>query len=300
MFETILLPLDGTPQAAAALPLARTMAQVSGGRIVLMRVATAPDERADAERYLAGVASELGGSDLAIATEVCGGIDVATQILWAVRDQHADLVVMATHGRSGIQRAVMGSVAESVMTDSHVPVLLVRPGGKRTTSLRTLLVPVDGTPGGALALVNAIDIARASGARIVLLEIAVPIPLWMFTAQAGSSAAIPVDPSWDDEALASAQTYVDGLATRLRDIGLQVEGRAEVGEVVPTINTVAEEIDANLIVIATHARVGAARAVLGSTADAVVRTSNRPVLLVRRQAGSEREASAAGVLATTF
>jgi len=186
------------------------------------------------------------------------------------------------------------------MTDSPVPVLLVRPGGRPTTHLQTLLVPVDGTPGGALALANAISVSRASGARIILLEVAVPIPLWLFSAGLGGSMAMPVDPSWDDDALASAQTYVDSLASRLRDIGVQAEGRASIGEVVSTIDAVAEEIDADLIVIATHARVGAARAVLGSTADAVVRTSHRPVLLVRREAPRAGDASTAAVLATTL
>ncbi len=75
----------------------------------------------------------------------------------------------------------------------------------------------------------------------------------------------------------SAQTYVDSLATRLRDTDIEAEGRARIGDVVPTIGSVADEIDADLIVIATHGRVGAARAVLGSTADAVVRTARRPV-----------------------
>ncbi len=282
MFDQILVPLDGTPQSAAALPLARALAQACHGHVVLIRVAPAPRERDEATEYLVRIARELETSDVAVATEVCSGVDVASQLLWAVRDRRIDAVVMATHGRSGLQRAVMGSVAESVIRDSPVPVLLVRPGGRRTTGLHTLLVAVDGTPGGALALGVSIVLARATGARIVLLEVAVPIPLWMYSAELGGSAYVPVDPSWDDDALSSAQQYVDALAKRLREAGIDAEGRGLIGEVVSTIDAVGEDIDADLIVIATHARVGAARAVLGSTADAVVRTAHRPVLLVRR------------------
>jgi nucleotide-binding universal stress UspA family protein len=282
MFKTILVPLDGTAQSAAALPLARALARVSNSRVVLIRVAASPAEREEAEAYLRRVAEELARSELTVTTTVSIGVDVGTQILWQVREQHADVVIMATHGRSGIQRAVMSSVSESVMTDSPAPVLLVRPGGKRTTAVRTLLVPVDGTAGGALALGNAIALAQASGARIVLLEVAVPIPQWLYSADLGGAFTIPVSAEWDDEALASATTYVEGLAKRLRDIGLEVEARAQIGDVVAIINAVADDVDADLIVIATHARVGVARAVLGSTADAVVRTSHRPVLLVRR------------------
>ncbi len=298
MFDRILVPLDGSPQSAAALPLARTLAQACRSQITLMRVATSPAARDEAATYLARIVHELQTSDVAVASEVCSGIDVAPQILWAARDQQADLIVMATHGRSGVQRAVMGSVAESIVAETPTPVLLVRPGGQRTTSLRKVLVAVDGTPGGALALASAIALARATGARIVLLQVAVPIPLWMYSAELGTPLAMPLDPSWDDDALTSAQTYVDTLARRLRDTGIEAEGRARIGDVVPTIGSVADEINADLIVIATHARVGAARAVLGSTADAVVRTAQRPVLLVRRQAGQPRTASRVGVVAT--
>src|SRR6266540_3364767 len=294
MFDRILVPLDGSAQSAAALPLARMLAQACHSQLTLMRVATSPAAGEEVATYLARIASELQTAELTVTTEVCSGIDVAPQILWAARDRHVDLIVMATHGRSGMQRALMGSVAESIVAESSVPVLLVRPGGHRSTSLRKLLVALDGTPGAALG--HAIALARATGAGIVLLQVAVPIPLWMYSAEFGAALAMPVDPSWDDEAARAAQGYVDALAKRLRDLGINAKGCARLGDVVPTIDAAADEIEADLIVIATHARVGAARAVLGSTADAVVRTARRPVLLVRRHQG----ASPVGVLATSL
>jgi len=280
--STVFVPLDGTPQSAAALPLARALAQACHGQIVLIRVAAAPHECDEAARYLVRIAREFEKGDVAVVTEVCSAVEVAAQLLWTVRDRRINAIVMATHGRRGLQRAVMGSVAESLVRDSPVPVLLVRPGDHRTTGVHTLLVPVDGTPGGALALGNAIALARATGARIVLLEVTVPIPLWMYSTAFSGPVAVPVDPSWNDDALTSAQSYVGALATRLRAIGIEADARARIGDIVPTIDAVADEVDADLIVIATHARVGVARAFLGSTADAVVRTAQRPVLLVRR------------------
>src|SRR5438105_14586713 len=94
-----------------------------------------------------------------------------------------------------------------------------------------------------------------------------------------------IDPAWDEEALRSAQTYVDGLSGRLQTSGLQVESKAVRGEVAATIDAVAEETNADMVVMSTHALTGPARAVLGSVADSVVRTSHRPVLLVRRPDG---------------
>jgi nucleotide-binding universal stress UspA family protein len=76
----------------------------------------------------------------------------AAQIVEEILAASVDLVAMATHGRSGLQRAMLGSVAERTLERSPVPVLVQRPGGKRVTEIRTLLVPVDGSPGGALAL----------------------------------------------------------------------------------------------------------------------------------------------------
>jgi nucleotide-binding universal stress UspA family protein len=298
MFARILVPLDGTPQSAAALPLVRTLADACHAEVCLIRVATSPIAGDEAANYLASVARELQTGAIAVATEVRIGIDVASYILWVARDRQADLVVMTTHGRSGVQRAVMGSVAESIVAQSTLPVLLVRPGGRRTTRLRKMLVAVDGTPRGALALGHARALARATGAHIVLLQVAVPIPMWMYSARFGAPLVLPVDPSWDDEALRAAQGYVDALAKRLCHAGVEAKGYARIGHVVQTIDAVADEVEADLIVIATHARQGAARAILGSTADAVVRTARRPVLLVRRAAAQGRGSPAVAVSAT--
>jgi len=84
----------------------------------------------------------------------------AAEIVAAARATSADIIVMATHGRVGLQRAFAGSVTEHVIAASPVPVLVLKPGGKRMAALKRLLVPVDGTAGGALALGVASALAR--------------------------------------------------------------------------------------------------------------------------------------------
>ena len=288
MFRKIVVPLDGSPTAAAALPAARTLAKAAQADVLLVRVAPATDEGpeqgrqvAEAERSLARVATELAGAELRVSTQVRHGA-AAEEIVGATREQHGDAVVMATHGRSGLPRALLGSVAERVVASSPVPVLLVRPGGQRMTRLETLLVPVDGTPGGALALSAAIGLARAAGARIVLLEVAVPVPLWLFASEGGALLAANVDPSWDTQAQEAAATYVGGLARRIGQTGLEAEGRAEIGDPTAVVAATADQVGADLVVMSTHALTGPARAVLGSVAGGVVRTAGRPVLLIRR------------------
>ena len=294
-WRTLLVPLDGTPEAAAALPLARTLAAAMGAELALVRVL--PDVAGKVETSLAAqqlqrIAVELAGAGIQVATHVRTG-SAPDQLLAAIEECAADAVVMATHGRSGVPRAVLGSIAERVLTQSPVPLLLVRPGGRRTVELKTLSVPVDGTAGGALALASAVAIAQATHARIQLVEVVVPVPAWVFAAECGTGVVMPPDSSWDTEALEGAKRYVNGLAARLREIGIAAEGRAIIGDPASMITAMAQEVQADLIVMSTRALNGPVRTVVGSTADTVVRTAGRPVLLVRRRGAAHEEAASA-------
>jgi nucleotide-binding universal stress UspA family protein len=278
MFKKVVVPLDGTPQAAAALPLARSIAHTTDGSLLLLRVTDEVDRSGDPERYLQAVAKELQDGTVECIVRHGTAVD---EIVAIARDLNADLIVMATHGRAGIERILAGSVAERVLTHSKVPLVLVRPGGKRVTHLKTLLVPTDGTAGAALALASAVGLARAGDARVVLVEAIEPIPLWVYAADYGVAPTY-LDPAWEDEAVSAADTYVRGLVSRLQAAGVKAEGQARKGGAVAVIEAVADEADADLIIMSTHAYTGPARTVLGSTADALVRTAKRPVLLIRR------------------
>jgi nucleotide-binding universal stress UspA family protein len=293
MLNTVLIPLDGTPESADILPVASALAGATAARLRLLRVvpehgphhADAPNALQEATDYLDGVAAALQkDAGLAVSTVVRQG-EPAAQIVEEILAAGLDLVAMTTHGRSGLQRAMLGSVAGRTLEHSPVPALVQRPGGKRVTEIRTLLVPVDGSPGGALALGSAVALARAAHARIVLLQVAVPLAFVI--ARSGVEVTMgPVyyDPAWDEEMLASAQGYVSGLVTRLQRNGVDAEGRVEQGQdVLMTISETANQVDPDLIVMSTHALTGAARAVLGSVADGVVRTAGHPVLLVRQE-----------------
>ena len=130
---------------------------------------------------------------------------------------------------------------------------------------------------------RAVGLAEASGASLRLLHVVVPIPNYFYGAYAFNGETY-VDPAWDEEARLSAQTYVDGLAVRLRGGGLAVDTEVFIApSVANAIADVAEVRGVDLIVMSTEALTGAARAVLGSVADAVVRTARCPVLLLRRE-----------------
>nr|WP_291990472.1 universal stress protein [Luteitalea sp.] len=289
MFSKILVPLDGVTEPAVALTPAVTVAKATGAAVHLLTVIDAEASPADYARIRADlerVAAELRTHGPHVDTAVHRG-KPAAEIVAAAIKLGADLVVMATHGRGGLERAYLGSVAQDVLATSPVPVMVLRPGGYQMTKLEVVLVAVDGSPGGALALAAAVPLARSTNARIVLVDVAVPFVA--YTMMSGSAGAYYFDPAWDDEALESAKRYVSGMADRLRHAGLQAEGMAITGEprlpstsVAEAIMRSADEVGADLIVMSTHAHTGPVRALLGSVADTVVRTAHRPLLLPRR------------------
>jgi nucleotide-binding universal stress UspA family protein len=295
MFSKILIPLDGRDEAAIALTPARAVAEATGASLTLLTVVddgALGVERAAAETALAYRASSLAADGVSVETRLRVGTP-ATEIVAAATEAGADLIAMATHGRSGLVRAFLGSVAQQVVASSPVPVLLLHPEGHAMTQVSTMLVPVDGSPGGALALASAVALSGPTKARIVLVQVVVPLMAYRMVDASGFGAGygggLYVDPDWDADALHAAERYTGALADRLRSAGAAAEGLAVMGgaigpsaSVVEAIGAAADRVDADLIVMSTHAHTGAARLLLGSVADALVRNSHRPVLLVRR------------------
>jgi nucleotide-binding universal stress UspA family protein len=278
----ILVPLDGTAEASAVLTPVCALARATGASLELLRVVAPGDHHAldGAREALERAAEKLRRDGTVVSTTVRRG-DPADQIV-AAADDGIGLIAMATHGRVGVERALMGSVAAGVVAEAPVPVVLLRPGGARVTRLARLLVPVDGTPGGAIALGTAAELARATGAAVDVVEVVVPVPL--VGAHLGGATALRVDGAWDGHALARARGYVDAVVGQLRQEGVAATGHVAAGPVVPTLLSTTERLAVDLIVMSTHALTGPARAILGSVADAVVRDSRRPVLLLRRDA----------------
>jgi nucleotide-binding universal stress UspA family protein len=294
MFKNILIPLDGSPQANVALPLARTLARDLGASITLLRVVHWPAEGDNNEatgaafEMLSRITEELGAAGVSVEAVVRHG-EAAEEILEQCRAQHADLILMRTHGRAGLERAVLGSVTQQVLKASHVPVMLLRAGGRHISQIRTMLVPVDGSPGGAVALGAALRLAQSCGAGLKLLQVAMPISTQFYVYnEYGGFASI--DPAWDEQALAAATTYVNGLVKRLEGSKVQVEGQTTLTpDVAATIVDVADNSSADLIVMSTQALTGPARALLGSVSDAVVRHARCPVLLLHRSHSTDTQ-----------
>jgi nucleotide-binding universal stress UspA family protein len=143
MYKKILVPLDGSPLAEAVLPHAQALAKSEGAEIVLLRVAVTPDvnffNRVPAEGrqitdeieeealdYVKTETAKLQKEGAKVTGITRDGI-IPDTILDVAEETHADVIAMSTHGRTGVQRWLMGSVAERVVHYSHIPVMLIRP-----------------------------------------------------------------------------------------------------------------------------------------------------------------------------
>lgn len=307
MFDTILVPLDGSPFSAEALPHARTLARMSGARVALVRVCE-PEAEADAQAYLDGVAGDLTAGGYRAVTMTRSGQTVDA-ILGAAEAAGAGLIVMSTHGRSSIGRFLLGSVADRVAHYAGVPVLLVRARPNADSEPQTgeaayqrLLVPLDGSPTSAGALPLARDIAAYAGARVFLLR-AVSEPSAEAelleserVLQAVTGAVVRATDDLPDQPLSDpyqeeldrrrrgARAGLNAASDDLRAAGVEAEPVIEFGNAGTAILDLTASRDIDLIVMATRGRSGLTRFLLGSVAERIVHYGNRPVLLVRSQA----------------
>lgn len=128
MYKRIMVPLDGSELAQTALAHALDMCRAFGATLVLLHVRDRSGSAEAAQRYLDFTRRQLDGAGVAIELALREGA-VADEIVRAVAGERIDVIAMATHGRSGLQRVVYGSVAEQVLRSSSKPVLLVRVAG---------------------------------------------------------------------------------------------------------------------------------------------------------------------------
>ncbi len=302
MFRMILVPLDGSVSSERAIPIAATLARDSAASIRLLQAVIAPvyapmpvymrgnravyEHRATAAaaNYLRGIRQQLhdsGVKDVTISTPIA---DVATAIAAAAHDD-CDLIVMSTHGRTGMNRTILGSVADSVVRGSHLPVLLVTDHQQtpqtidQVINFHRILVPLDGSALAAQALPVAATLAQAVGAEMLLLYV-------MPEGIAVSAITTTPNPEAPYQTLIPHglnRTALSRLPSTVKyDI---IEASGDPGQ---AIVSAARKQNCGLIVMSTHGRSGLSRMQLGSVAEDVLKASPVPVLLMHgRDVGSD-------------
>jgi nucleotide-binding universal stress UspA family protein len=236
----------------------------------------------EAEAYLDRLAARLQEPGRQVETVVISSPDPARAIVDQIDVRHADLVVMGTHSRSGLDRLIAGSVAKGVVARTPVPVLLVRNGStghdlSRLGKPPRFLVPLDGTSFAEAALPVAKSLAGDVGAELILLRSVRPL-----LPKSGLLDGIP--PPLDErqeELREEALRYLGQTADRF-GLGQSVIALdARVAQPAEAVVAASCEHLAGLVVMSTHARTGPARFLRGSVAGQVLRRSTVPLLLVR-------------------
>jgi nucleotide-binding universal stress UspA family protein len=299
MFKKLLVPLDRSPLAEEAIGPATALALASHADLDVVLVhqpipfggfGDAPwndEQRNDEHRYLESITREIGSGAVVKATYALLDGSPVEMIGRRAHDIGADLIVLTSHGRTGISRAWLGSVADGLLRHSTVPVLMLRPVENPLASraakhlFKHVLVPLDGSSLSEDILAPATELAACAGARVTLLRVVEPVPLILLEASLPFAYPPTVrDPEATARLVNEAKKQLDELARRVQT-GAQIAVSAAVveeGSAAHAILDYARTHEADVIAMSTHGR-GASRLVMGSVADKVVRGGGVPVLL---------------------
>ncbi|WP_435181618.1 universal stress protein [Halorussus sp. AFM4] len=309
MFDRIAVPTDGSEGAERAAGHARAFARTFGATVHVVSVAderrrattdsaettdsaaTTPatdgegtDRRDRLEREARAAiaaAADLLGDGVAVETDLLHGRPHEA-ILGYVADRDVDLVVMGTHGRTDLRRALVGGTTERVVRLSERPVLTVGPDADPADGYGTVLIPTDGSDGVEPAVDCGLAVAAAFGATVHALYVA---DVRSFVADEEADVEAP------DAALDlledRGEDAVRSVVERAGDRGLDAAGDVVDGVPSRAIVDAAADRDADLVVLGTRGRTGLDRLLLGSVAEKVLRRVDCPALTVRRSDDEE-------------
>jgi nucleotide-binding universal stress UspA family protein len=296
MIQHLLVPLDGSRLAEAAIPAASVLARTLKARVTLLHLLEkdAPPsvhgephltEAREAEAYLEKLRHSALPAELRVDCHVHAPAvaDVADGIAEHLRELHPDLIVMCTHGSGGLGRLLRGSLAQQVVAHGKAPLLLVRAeaaGEGEPLSLHNLLVPLDGRPAHEGGLAIAADLAEAVQGRVHLLSVVPSTP-----ALAGRDATLSRFMPGSTQALqemaaAALQSYLEGRRAQLTKRGIDATVEVGHGKTAELVVQKAEDVGADLIVLATHGKIGTRAFWANSAAVRVQAETQRPLLLV--------------------
>jgi nucleotide-binding universal stress UspA family protein len=286
--RTVVIALDRSDLSARALPFAQQVAQLWRGRLVLVHALVSRDAHAPVpvELELRAIVRDL--TALGITAEaVIRHTSPAQAIVDVVREREADLIVMASHQRHGLNRWLRGSITEEVLAGTPAPLLMIPGDGAPVIGpRRRIVVPLDGSPTGEAAL----DFLRGRSTNG-------PIELLLMRVVSHNPVVVGADVTFSVEALTpvemeaevqEARVYLTGLTDTIADSSAVVRH-----QVIETADTVARVIldaaaheHADLIALGTHAKTGMSRLVLGSVSEEILESSRIPVLLVHATRGT--------------
>lgn len=298
MYKNIMVPTDGSGFDREAILVALRVAERCDAKVRLVRVvstgayfgmAASPDAvmftpemlRAEQDAALSelyALAAECRSlSDVDVTADLELG-PIADVLAGYARRNEIDLIVISSHGRRGIARLSLGSITDSLIRGTTIPVLVVKPRAtyltpEATKEFHHIVVPLDGSALAEQILARIIPLAKMEEAEVTLLHVLAP------SADAYENDEQRRLPWWEKK-VAGAKAYLTRRAAEVRAEGVPATIEVVIGELVPaTITDYARRVGADLIAIATHGRGGFARVIHGSVADGVTKSAMSSILV---------------------
>lgn len=296
--KTILVPIDFSDDSEKALRYAIGFAKRFNAEIILLHVTQSVDyymgplsaaaqefdrdTKVSAEAELQRFIQQFALAISRVSYKLSAG-NPSEEIISSAQDFHADLIVIATHGRRGLKHVLLGSVAEAVIRHSQCPVLVIRKAEREFLhegaegdglALKRILVPVDFSECSELALTCGNSIANETGAELTLLHVA---PIHYPVSEYG----VMECPQLDAELREKSEKHLQELAAREARKVSQLRYDIRQGKAGVEIVNLADDQDMELIVMGTRGLSGLRHLLLGSTAEYVVRYASCPTLIVR-------------------
>jgi nucleotide-binding universal stress UspA family protein len=293
MFKHILVPLDGSLLAERALAPATNFAEAMSAKLTLLRVVPqfailAADpmlyeemNRLGDEESLSYLRSKADALNLSVPINVTSETgQPADTIIQFAENHKVDLIMISSHGRSGLNRWVYGSVAERVMRQAPCATTIINARLVHELPLcRKILVPLDGSDLAERALEPGRQLAAAMGADLHLLRVATSAHQLMET-----SSMKEVFDEIEDKEVQEAETYLKSKYSDVSDGQVFIKVDVAKGTVAESIVNYAAEQQINMIVISSHGRTGLQRWVYGSVAEKVLRSACCATMIIREKA----------------
>lgn len=292
MYQRMLVPLDGSESAEVALPYAEQLVGKMGDEITLISVVASGKSQQGhiyqvyMQKMVERTAQEIkkqAGKEVNVQSAMLEG-DPSEEIVDYAERENIDLIVMATHGRSGIRRWALGSVANKVARATGCAVVLIRAKNDRRDvrdrgTIKRVLVPLDRSETSEAVLPYIGDIADNLKTEVILF-IAVE-QLYHVVVAGDSATKIPYSLEEMDDSVEDARDYLERVGKTLDERGITTMAEVGIGNAAEGIIELADKIDADLVAMSTHGRSGLGRWTFGSVADKVLHGGTTPLLLVR-------------------
>ena len=277
MYETLLVPTDGSPVAKAAGEYACALARQFDADVYILSVEDPLEsDEEGGERAVTEIADLASEAGLEVTTEV-----IETEagphetIIDYAGECDADCIVMGTHGRTGMDRFILGSVAEQTLRESPVPVVTVHEETNVDPTIDRVLVATDGSDAASAAVSHAAEVAKTVDAQLDLLYVAGRG--FRPESEEHELTAPTAETGYDEIDEAAERAFDAGIGTAHAAI---LSGRPD-----QVILAHAAERGADCVVVGTHGRTGLRRYLLGSTTERLVRFANVPVFAVKPERG---------------